>query len=118
MADRSDTRQQGVEFGEFGKTMDSLDYPIDHDELIDQHGNAELELSNGTSSLAEVLEPLQDKEQIYRDAEELETMILNMVGDEAIGRKNYSDRDPPSIDEERPDEGAPGQTIEEDEDSL
>lgn len=118
MADRNDTRQQGIEFGEFGETMDSLGYPIGHDELIDEHGNTELELSNGTSSLAEVLEPLQDQEQIYRDAEELETMILNMVGDEAIGRKNYSDRDPPSIGEERQEEGAPGQTVEEDENSL
>ena len=118
MADRNGTRHQGVEFGEFDETINSLDYPINHDELIDQHGNAKLELSDGTSTLTEVLEPLQDQEQTYRDAEELEMMILNMVGDEAIGRKNYSDRDPPAIGEERQDEGAPGQTVEEDEDSL
>ncbi|HET7323343.1 MAG TPA: DUF5789 family protein [Halococcus sp.] len=118
MADQNDTRQQGIEFGEFGETMDSLEYPIDHADLIEQHGDAELELPNGTSTLAEVLEPLQDEDQTYQDRDELETMILNMVGDEAIGRKNYSDRDPPAIGEESQDEGAPGQTVEEEDESL
>ena len=87
-----DTREQGVEFGEFEGTMESLDYPIDNDELLDQHGDAELELPNGTATLSEVLDPLQDDEQTYESEEDLETMILNMVGDDAVGREGYSDR--------------------------
>jgi hypothetical protein len=104
MADESDTRQHGVEFGEFGDRMDSLDYPIDHADLIEKHGDAELGLPDGTTSLEEVLEELQDEGQTYQDAEELETMILNMVGDEAVGREGYSDRgtstEPDSDDEQ------------------
>jgi hypothetical protein len=92
MSDQNENREQGVEFGEFGETMETLDYPVGHDELIADHGDAELELPNGATSLSSVLEPLQDEDQTYRDADELETMILNMVGDDAVGREGYSDR--------------------------
>jgi hypothetical protein len=87
-----DTREQGVEFGEFEETMETLDYPIDNDELLDQHGNAELELPEGTTTLSAVLEPIQDDEQTYENEDDLETMIMNMVGDDAVGREGYSDR--------------------------
>lgn len=119
MANTDDeTRQQGVEFGEFGEKMDSLDYPIDNDELLAEYGDAELELPSGTETLDEILAPLQDDEQTYGDAADLETMILNMVGDDAIGRKNYSDRDPSGIGEERAAEGAPGEDVDTDDQSL
>jgi hypothetical protein len=87
-----DSREQGVEFGEFEETMESLDYPIDHDELLDEHGDDELELSGETTTLSEVLEPVQDDDQTYETEEDLETMIMNMVGDDAVGREGYSDR--------------------------
>ena len=118
MANHDETRQQGVEFGEFGDEMESLSYPIDNDELLAEHGDAELELQNDTTTLDAVLGPLRDDDQTYHDAEELETMIMNMVGDDAIGRKNYSDRDPSGIGEERPAEGAPGEDVDSDEQSL
>lgn len=92
MADEDDTRQQGVEFGEFGDQMDALEYPIDHETLVDNYGDAEIGLPDGSTHLAELLAPLQDDGQTYQDAEELETMILNMVGDDAVGREGYSDR--------------------------
>ncbi|WP_160134470.1 DUF5789 family protein [Halococcus salsus] len=107
MSDTDETRQQGIEFGEFEETMESLDYPVEHSDLVADHGDAELELPNGDATLEEVLEPLQDEEQTYQDKEELETMIMNMVGDDAIGRENYSDRDSAGIGEE-PDEGEDG----------
>jgi hypothetical protein len=92
MANQNDTREQGVEFGELEETMVALDYPIDHDELIEQYGDIEIGAPGGTSTLAEMLEPLQDQEQTYHDANELETMIKNMVSEDAIGREGYSDR--------------------------
>ena len=104
MANEDETRQQGIEFGAFGDRMDSFDYPIDHDTLVAEHGDAELGLPNGSATLEEVLAPLQDEDQTYQDAEELETMILNTVGDEAVGREGYSDRgtstEPDSDDEQ------------------
>jgi hypothetical protein len=92
MAEEDDTRQHGVEFGAFGYRMDSLDYPLDHDTLVGEHGDAEIGLPDGSTRLDELLAPLQDEDQTYQDAEELETMILNMVGDDAVGREGYSDR--------------------------
>lgn len=87
-----DTREQGVEFGEFEETMGEIDYPIDQSEVLDQYGDAELELSGEPTTLSEVLEPVQDNEQTYESEEDLETMIMNMVGDDAVGREGYSDR--------------------------
>nr|WP_237561130.1 hypothetical protein [Halococcus sediminicola] len=92
MSNQDDTREQGIEFGELEETMGSLDYPIEHNELVEQHGDIELEAPGGSSTLAEILEPLQDQEQTYHDASELETMIKNMVSEDAIGREGYSDR--------------------------
>ena len=109
--DEDESRELGVEFGEFEETIEEIDYPIDHDELIEQHGDEELELSEETTTLEEILAPLQDNEQTYQDEGSLENMIMNMVGDEAIGRKNYSDRTPPAVGEDRQEEGAPGQDV-------
>jgi hypothetical protein len=109
--DEDESREQGVEFGGFEETMEEIDYPIDNDELIEQHGDAEFEVSEETTTLEEILSPLQDNDQTYEDAGDLETMIMNMVGDEAIGRKNYSDRTPPAAGEDQQEEGAPGQDV-------
>ncbi|WP_122087985.1 DUF5789 family protein [Halalkalicoccus subterraneus] len=87
-----DSREQGVEFGEFEETMEEIDYPIDNDELLEQHGDDELELSGEPTTLSEVLDPIQDDEQTYETEEDLETMVMNMVGDDAVGREGYSDR--------------------------
>ncbi len=105
MSNEEDNREQGIELGEFEGTIDSIDYPVDHDELVEHHGDAELELPDGTSTLAEVLAPLQDNDQTYQDADELETMLMNLVGDDAIAREGYSDRgDTPEQAEEDEDE--------------
>ncbi|WP_049901131.1 DUF5789 family protein [Halococcus agarilyticus] len=94
MTDEDDTREQGVEFGDVEDELESMDYPIDHETVIERHGDAEIGLPDGSASLGEVLEPLQDEEQNYQDADELKTMVKNMVGDDAVGREGYSDRGP------------------------
>ncbi len=103
-----DNTEQGVDFGEFEETMEEeIDYPIDHETVLERYGDAELRLSEEAVTLEEILSPLQDNDQTYQDAGDLETMIMNFVGDEAIGRKNYSDRTPPAPGEERQDKGSP-----------
>ena len=54
MSDTDETRQQGVEFGEFEETMESLDYPIDNSDVVSEHGDAEIELPNGTTTVGDV----------------------------------------------------------------
>ncbi|WP_076610717.1 DUF5789 family protein [Natronorubrum thiooxidans] len=105
MSDNS--RELGVELGDLGDALESQTYPVGEDELFEQHGDAEIEMGDETATLEELLEPLNEDE--YESADEVTQAIMNMVSDDAIGRKNYSDRTPPAVGEDRQDEGAPDQ---------
>ncbi|WP_224332812.1 DUF5789 family protein [Haloprofundus halobius] len=88
-----DSRELGVEFGELEGELESHDYPTTTEELVDEYGDYELELSNGTRTFGEVMEPYQEEmDQDFEDAEEVKQAVLNMVGSEAVGRQRYSDR--------------------------
>ncbi|WP_226005235.1 DUF5789 family protein [Natrinema salinisoli] len=102
-----DSRELGIELGDLQEKLENQEYPIGHDELLEKHGDETIEMSGNTTTLEELIGPLGEDE--YRDYGEVEGAIMNMVGDEAIGRKNYSDRTPPAGGEDRQDEGAPDQ---------
>ncbi len=93
MDDDSRAREQGVEFGDLGDELATADYPLTNDEVIDRYGDREIVMADETVTLGEVLEPF---EETYQDDGDVRTAVLNMVGDEAIGRKGYSDRTPPA----------------------
>lgn len=103
----NDNRKQGVELGDLGDNLKGVDYPISQDELLEQYGDEEIGMSEETATLEELIGPLNEDE--YGSYGEVQQAIMNMVSDEAIGRKNYSDRTPPATGEERQDEGAPDQ---------
>lgn len=105
MSDES--RELGVELGDLRDKLQDVEYPIGRDELLEDYGDEEIETNETTTTLEEVIGPLGEDE--FRDYGEVEGAIMNMVGDEAIGRKNYSDRTPPAAGEDRQDEGAPDQ---------
>ncbi|MBX0296750.1 DUF5789 family protein [Haloarcula nitratireducens] len=93
----TETREQGVEFGELEAKLRSHEYPTTQKELLQEYGDYELELSDGSKTLQEILEggentndDVGDKQ--YDSLEEVHQSVLNMVGDEAVGRRNYSDR--------------------------
>ena len=100
--DTDDSREQGVEFGSTAEELEEQEYPIGKDELLEAYGDEELELEGGTKTIREVLEPIGQEE--FESADDIEQSVMTMVGDEAIGRKNYSDRggemDSPESDEE------------------
>ena len=114
--DDTDEREMGVEFGELGDELDEISYPVTTEELLEEHGDATLEFQGSEATLAELLEPMGD--QTYESKNGIQQAALNMVGDEAIGRKNYSDRTPPATGEDRQEEGAPGQNDQEEPESL
>ncbi len=88
-----DSRDLGVEFGELDEKLAQHDYPVTVEEIIDDYGDHELELSGGEESVHEVLEPYTEQpDQQFNDADEVKQAILNMVGTEAVGRPRYSDR--------------------------
>ncbi|MFP9060185.1 hypothetical protein ACLI4R_06590 [Natrialbaceae archaeon A-chndr2] len=100
----NDTRELGIEFGALRTTFQdsARAFPLDQETLLEHHGDIELELGSETVRLETLLEPVNEDE--YESYAELEATALGMVGEEAIGRKEYSDRTPPAVDEERPSE--------------
>jgi hypothetical protein len=91
MADEPDnTREHGIEFGELAGDLEGESYPLSHETLLSRYGDRELVLTDGKVTVREVLSA--ETEQEYEDMEGVQQAILNMVGDDAIGREGYSDR--------------------------
>jgi len=87
------SRTHGVEFGELGTELETHEYPTTAETLLEEYGDHELELPSGEESFEEVLGPYtDDPDQQFNDADEVRQAVLNMVGDEAVGEKGYSDR--------------------------
>lgn len=70
-------------------------FPTTTYELISNHGDVEFALPNGTVRLREVLAHLPNEPLATED--EARLTLYGAFGEEAIGRKGYSDRDPPSM---------------------
>jgi len=92
-----DSREQGVEFGDLDRALETHDYPTTRDELVDEYGDHELELGGGSETFGAVLDRLgaetgDDETQRFEDAEEVRQTVFNLVGSDAIGRENYTDR--------------------------
>lgn len=87
------SRELGVEFGDLEEQLEAHEYPTTVDALVEEYGDHELELPSGEESFEEVLGPYTDEpDQQFNDAGEVRQAVLNMVGDEAVGEKGYSDR--------------------------
>lgn len=86
----SDNREMGIEFGSLADDLEEASYPMTKDELLDRFGDRRLEEADGGTTLRDVLGESGDDE--YRDAEEVRQSIMNMIGDQAVGRKDYTDR--------------------------
>lgn len=74
------------------ETFSTQTFPMTTEEVIEEYGEMELELPNGNNNLGDVLSRCPDEE--YEDPEAALEAAYGMLGEEAIGRKGYSDRDP------------------------
>ncbi|WP_424005335.1 DUF5789 family protein (plasmid) [Haloarcula salina] len=90
--DTGDSREHGVELGSLADELAGHDYPTTTDELLDEYGAAEIELTGDTRTFREVLGEMGNERQEYESAQDVRQMIYNMVGEDAVGRKGYSDR--------------------------
>lgn len=88
--DPDGSREQGIEFGELLDDLDDESYPLSHETVLERYGDCELGLPGKEVTLREVLAP-EDDEQ-YEDADSVRQAVFNMVGGEAVGREEYSDR--------------------------
>ena len=75
-------------------------YPTTSEELIAAHGNATVELAEGSERLGDVLERFGD--QTFDDAEDVFTTLRAGVCHRGVGRRFYSDRDPTTTAEDGP----------------
>ncbi|EMA68173.1 hypothetical protein C461_06314 [Halorubrum aidingense JCM 13560] len=101
---QGDDREQGVEFGPLADDLEDEEYPMDLETLLERYGDRELGLGDDTATLRTVLG--SQGEVTYESADDVRQSIIGMVSDEAIGRKNYSDRGGSTIAEEGTDESA------------
>lgn len=103
----SNRRELGVEFGDLDAALRDHDYPTTTRDLIEAYGDHELDLPNGSRTVEEALAPLLDAEGgdaqpvSHDSARDARQTLLTMVGSDAIGRENYSDRTPPTPAEDR-----------------
>ena len=88
--DSDETREQGIEFGGLAGDLEDESYPLSHETLLSRYGDHELGLPDSQVPLREVLPPGQEQE--YEDVESVRQAVFSMVGDEAVGRQEYSDR--------------------------
>jgi hypothetical protein len=93
-------RRQGIDFGPLEAALDSYDYPAATTDVVEEFGEYELTVADGTRTLREVLAPLAsasagDPADLY-SADDVYQAVLTAVDDGAIGRKGYSDRTPPA----------------------
>jgi hypothetical protein len=82
-----------MRLSETDSLLAGLQYPVTTGEVVDQVGETELELPNGTETLGDAYDRVGG--ETYDGPREAYTMLLSSVSDRAIGRKAYTDRDPP-----------------------
>lgn len=83
-------REQGVDFGPLADDLESEKYPLANAEVLETYGDREIDLQGGSETLRNVLGPLGDA--TFDSPDDVMQGVIGMVGDQAIGRKNYSDR--------------------------
>lgn len=79
-------------------TFETHAFPTTTSELIEEHGEMQLELPNGAVTLKEVLGTMPN--ETLETEEDARFTTYSALGEEAIGRKGYSDRDPSCIGEQ------------------
>ena len=94
------TFHQSMHLNGVDDRLERHQYPTTSEELIAAHGNATVELADGSERLGDVLERCGD--QTFDDAEEVFTTLRSGVCHRGIGRRFYSDRDPTTGAEDGP----------------
>ena len=85
-----DSREMGVEFGELTEDLEDEEFPVGKGALLDDYGDREITMEDDSTTLAELIEPLGVSE--FEDPQAVQRSVVTMIGEEAVGRKGYSDR--------------------------
>ena len=90
-------RAVGLDFGDLEGALDGHEFPSTGRELIEAHGDHRIGHQRGSVRFGEVMEPVAG--ETYDSPGAVHQAVLNVIGEEAVGREGYSDRDPLNRDE-------------------
>jgi hypothetical protein len=81
---------EGVDFTSINPVLDDIEYPITTAELVDQHGDREVERTNADPiTVAELFDYIDDT---FDSEKAVRQMALSQMPRDSEGRTNYSDR--------------------------
>lgn len=75
--DRAMSGDPGGRLGDLDGALDTQNYPITTDELVEAYGDYEIETQGGTESLEEVLSHTED--QTYDSADDVRSRLLGLI---------------------------------------
>ena len=76
------------------RQLDEITYPVAVEDVVLRLNDPELELASGTQRLSEIFGSVDV--QSVTSPDDAKLVMLSGLATEAIGRKGYSDRDPPT----------------------
>lgn len=76
------------------RRLDEVGYPMTVDDVVLALEDPTLELATGSQQLSDVFSAVDV--DVVTDPDEAKLVLLSGLASEAIGRKYYSDRDPPT----------------------
>ena len=76
------------------RVLEDLEYPVTTAELVDAVGDTEIDLPLGTETIADVFGRVGS--ETYAEPSDAYAMFQSGLSNKAIGRKGYTDRDPPA----------------------
>lgn len=82
-----------MRLSEFDALIDRFTYPTSSEDIIAAHGPEELEMQNGQETVEQVFRRCGPES--FTDPNEVRMTLYGSLSDDAIGRKGYTDRDPP-----------------------
>lgn len=90
-------RVAGVDFGDLDDALAGHDFPATCRELIESCGDERIEHQRGGERFGDLMEPLSG--ETFDSPGAVHQAVLGVIGEEAVGREGYSDRDPIGRDE-------------------
>jgi hypothetical protein len=89
-----DSREMGIDFGSLHDELANETYPLDRETLLSKYGDYEIETKSGTQTLQSILgdQEMETDNHEYDSADAVHQAVLNMIGSNAVGREDYSDR--------------------------
>lgn len=86
-----DDRVHGIDFEPLNDALESVDFPVTNQSLLETLGHRELDVPDGRVAVRSVLRR-HPTDMTYDSPSEVREAVVTLVDDDAIGRSDYTDR--------------------------